>query len=67
MAGDFTSRSAFGNGGIEIALLIVAEQVSNAVGQPILHAVLCLLSVGLKSSGEGLDGFGFHASRILGA
>src|SRR5664280_1596061 len=64
VAGDFTGCLGLGNGGAEITPFIVAEQVLEVAGQPILDAAFGLLGVSFKGAREGLDEFGFHVSSI---
>ena len=55
-----TGSSCFINNGLEVFLLLIAEQMLKIAGQPGLNAIFCLPGVGFRAIGEGLDDFGFH-------
>ena len=60
MAGDFAGGFRLGNGRVEIAPFIVAEQVLQVAGKPVFNAALGLLGVRFKGAGQSLDDIGLH-------
>ena len=60
MTRDFTGGLGLGNGGVEVAPLIVTEQVLQVTGEPVFDATLGLLGAGFEGAGECLDKFGVH-------